>query len=288
MLTSGGSPICTAPPASVKPFQKTPARNSEALSDYLRHGLPSFARKLPGAHHRDYHFLETEIRTCGNPRIRSRISGRSAGVSRAPRHIPEVLFHDAFLALRAGRQHGAELLRRRERGVRNAGDLARWCRDRARPCVTFALPRFAFAEALAERQLELLAALPDGVELLEPEADRIDQRVAAGAALVRSACIAMRSRLVIGLASRDRRQIGVDAGRRIGHVLAEELLADEQAARGGRRLVGLGGERQEQRLPEQSRRARSSPEKPRGRNRWPAARRRKCAPGRRWRSRMAR
>ena len=40
-----------------------------------------------------------------------------------------------------------------------------------------------------------------------------------------------------------RRQVGVDPRRRIGHVLAEKLLAHKQPARRRRRLIGLGGQR---------------------------------------------
>ena len=46
---------------------------------------------------------------------------------------------------------------------------------------TFCAAALAFAEPLAEGDLQLVAPLPDGVELLEAEADRVDQGVAAGA-----------------------------------------------------------------------------------------------------------
>ena len=76
--------------------------------------------------------------------------------------------------------------------------------------------------------MNLSRLAPDGVELLETEADRVDQLVAGGAARIGGVlghAIAIGLRLRLG----DRRQIRVHAGRRIGDVLAEKLLADEQA-----------------------------------------------------------
>ncbi|MBM3794929.1 MAG: hypothetical protein FJW31_12870 [Acidobacteria bacterium] len=58
--------------------------------------------------------------------------------------------------------------------------------------------------------------------------------------------------VAIGLRARlgHRRQIRVHAGRRFGHMLAEELLTHEQAARGRRRVFGLRRDGEEQRLPQ--------------------------------------
>ena len=49
---------------------------------------------------------------------------------------------------------------------------------------------------------------------------------------------------------RDRGQVRIHARRRIGHVLAKELLPHEQSARSGRRIFRLGREREEQTLTE--------------------------------------
>src|SRR5438270_6983723 len=60
MLTSGGSPICTALPASVSPLRKRLRDSLERLAITCDTD-PSLPRKLSGAHHRDYHFFEPEV-----------------------------------------------------------------------------------------------------------------------------------------------------------------------------------------------------------------------------------
>ena len=126
-------------------------------------------------------------------------------------------------------------------------------------------PPSAFAAPVRRKlQLELLAPRADRVELLEAEADRIDQAVAGGAARIGGVlghAVAIGLRLGFG----DRRQVGIHAGRRIGHVLAEKLLAHEQAARGGRGILRLRRQRQEQSLAEQSGALRSGRERRPGR-----------------------
>jgi hypothetical protein len=50
----------------------------------------------------------------------------------------------------------------------------------------------------------------------------------------------------------DLRQVRVHARRRLGDMLAEKLLADEESPRCGRRIIGFCGQRQEEALPEQA------------------------------------
>src|SRR4051794_34533327 len=123
MLTSGGSPTWIAPPASVNPLRKCRRETRERLA-ITCDIAPSLPGKFTGAHHRDYHFLELEIGLAevGQHAPDHRPVG---GCFRTSRHIPEVLFDHAFLALRAGRQDSPELLGRRERRVRESGHLAR-------------------------------------------------------------------------------------------------------------------------------------------------------------------
>ena len=133
----------------------------------------------------------------------------------------------------------------------NPGDLAFGIEIQFH-CGNFGPRSFAFAEALPEGQFEFVAPLSDGIEFLKAETDGVDQGVAAGASLaggVHGHAVAVRHGLGFG----DRGQIGVDARRRIGHVLAEELFANEEPARGGRGLVRLGGQGKEERLPEEPR-----------------------------------
>ena len=82
-----------------------------------------------------------------------------------------------------------------------------------------------------------------------------------------------------------RRQIRIHARRRIGNVLAQKLLADEQAARRRRRLVGTRTERQEQRLAEQTGALGVGREVELSRTPSPAPERRRLLPDRRSRSR---
>ena len=92
----------------------------------------------------------------------------------------------------------------------------------------------------------------DGVELLESVADRVDQLVAPGAALVgqvQSQALAVRPRLVLG----ERRKIHVGAWRRERDFLAQEPFPDEEAACGRRRLGRLARQREESSLPKDSR-----------------------------------
>src|SRR5258708_1301872 len=158
--------------------------------------------------------------------------------------IAKKLLHHALLALRIGRKNAAQLARRMKGGVANAPDRAR--------IVENELDRFALALLLAfgrEGHLQLFAALADRVELLEAEADGIDQGVATGAAFigqVHGKALTVRHRPIPSLVG----QIGVDAGRRLGHFLAQELLPDEQAAGGGRGIGRLGSSGQEERLAE--------------------------------------
>src|SRR5258705_10554394 len=58
MLTSGGSPTCTAPPASVRPLRNLRRETRERLVMTDDTGCPSFATKIGCAYHRDYHFAK--------------------------------------------------------------------------------------------------------------------------------------------------------------------------------------------------------------------------------------
>src|SRR4051812_19596542 len=123
MLTSGGSPTCTAPPANVSPRKKCRRDTLERLAITCDIS-PPLPRKLTGTHHRDYHFLEPEIRLAEV--LEHAPDQRPVGrCFRAPRHIPEILLDHALLALRAARENRAQLLRRRERRVRNPRHLPR-------------------------------------------------------------------------------------------------------------------------------------------------------------------
>src|SRR3954454_3976175 len=250
MLTSGGSPTCTAAPAAVRPLRKCRRETRERLAITCDIS-PSLPGKLTGAYHRDYHFFEFEV---GPAKLFQHTSDHRpvGGGFRAPGHIPEILLDDALLALRTGRQNGAEFLRGCEGGVRQSCDLTGGVEvqlDGRHLLVGAALP---FAKGLAERELELLAAGADGVELFEAEADRVDEAVAARAHLLGGV---HREALPVGngLGLAHGREVRVDARRRIGNVLAQELFANEQPPGGGRSVVGLRSQGEEQRLPEQSR-----------------------------------
>ncbi len=88
----------------------------------------------------------------------------------------------------------------------------------------------------------------DAVELLEAEADRIHQRVAAAAGdqlAVRGVALAGGQRRI------ERRRLRVHAGRRRGQRLAQEALAHQLAAVDRRRRVGAGVDRQHRAAGEQ-------------------------------------
>ena len=165
-----------------QPLKKSPARHTEALSDYLRH----FAPPCPG--NSRARIIEIIISLNLKPDFRKSSKTRAdhrpvGGRFGAPGHVPEILLHDALLALRTGGQHRAEFLGRRESGIRNPGDLARGVEVQFDRRDLRAAPRLPSPKRLAEGELELVAPLPDGIELLEAEADRVDQGVAAGAGL---------------------------------------------------------------------------------------------------------
>src|SRR5688572_21425174 len=112
MLTRGGSPTWIAPPASVSPFRKRLRDNRERLVITLDTGKSSLRRELPRDHHRDYHIFKLEAgftEIFKNPSDRALVRGGIAAAG----HVPEILPHDAFLALRAVRQHRSKLFRRR-------------------------------------------------------------------------------------------------------------------------------------------------------------------------------
>src|SRR5579871_7015503 len=222
MLTSGGNPMRIALPASVIPFKKRLRDTLGRLVMICDTGLPSC--------HSHHHIPEPEPRL---PKLLEDLAneGTVCGCFHTSVDIAEVLLDDAFLALRTGRQDGAQVLGRCECGVRQAGHLAFGVEVQLHGA-DLALGVFAFAHLLAESELEAVATLSDGIELLEAEADGVDQVVAAGAGGIGGVggeAIAIGYRLGLG----DGRQVGVDAGRRIGHVLAEELFAHEEAAGGG-------------------------------------------------------
>src|SRR5438105_5047378 len=75
----------------------------------------------------------------------------------------------------------------------------------------------------------LLAMPPDGIELLEPQTDRIHHAVAAQARWVQHVIL---EALAVGLRARGRyrRQVTVGAGRRIWDFVTEELLPDKVSA----------------------------------------------------------
>src|SRR5207244_13227006 len=79
----------------------------------------------------------------------------------------------------------------------------------------------------------LFAPAADGVEILEAEADRVHQAMAGGAGGIQGVgghALAARERLVFGEVG----QSGVEVRRRRRDVLAQQLLTDENSARGGR------------------------------------------------------
>src|SRR4051794_29836779 len=116
MLTSGGKPTCTAPPARVNPLRNRLRETRNRLVITCDIGRPSFSSKLRRAYHRDYHFLELKSRLLEilegstNQRPVSWRFGASCNKT-------EVLFHHTFLAQRAGCQDGAEFHRRGEARV---------------------------------------------------------------------------------------------------------------------------------------------------------------------------
>ena len=81
-----------------------------------------------------------------------------------------------------------------------------------------------FAFLVTKFQHKLLTLPADGIELLKPKTNAIHQLVARGARLAGGM---FRHAVAIGLRLGLCHwwQIGIDAGRRIGHMLAKELLA---------------------------------------------------------------
>ena len=104
-------------------------------------------------------------------------------------------------------------------------------------------PRRHARQVRIEKQLVLFTAHPDRVELLESEADRIDQIVAARAHLV-ARVHGQPLAIGDGLGFLNRRQIGIHARRWRRHLLTEKLLPNEEAAAGWRCFVGLARKRQ--------------------------------------------
>src|ERR1044071_2815645 len=123
MLTSGGRPICTAPPASVSPLRKCRRETRNRLTMTCDTGSSSFPGKFSGAHHRDYHFLKPKSRA---PEALEDLAkeGTVAGCLGTSGHVPEILLDDTLLALRAGRQHRSQFLRRREGRIGKARHLS--------------------------------------------------------------------------------------------------------------------------------------------------------------------
>src|SRR6476469_2475997 len=80
----------------------------------------------------------------------------------------------------------------------------------------------------------LLAVSADGIEMLQPESDWVDETVARGARLigqVNAKPLAVRHRLLVG----ERRQHRIYARGRRGNDLTQKVLAHEDASLGGRR-----------------------------------------------------
>src|SRR5258706_15711382 len=95
-----------------------------------------------------------------------------------------------------------------------------------------------------KRQSQLFALPSDRVEFLQPKADRINQPVTTGAALVTEVNLqALTARH--GLPLRQWGKARADTGRRRRNLLAKKVFPDKESALGGRGFFRLTGERQE-------------------------------------------
>src|SRR6187200_344918 len=87
MLTNGGSPTCTAPPASVRPFRKRLRDKRERLVITCDTGNSSLRGELPRHHHGNHHIFKLEARLTeilGNFLDRRLVGGGIA----AARYVP--------------------------------------------------------------------------------------------------------------------------------------------------------------------------------------------------------
>src|SRR4029453_3922407 len=138
------------------------------------HGLTSSQAKLRSLHEEDHKLLEAKLRV---PKCRRYLldgSGIVRGLLPA-QGVPEELLPPAFLADRAGGEHLTQFLRRGKIGIGNTGYTAgRFQRQ---------LHRFRFLSAPLPRSLRdelqqlLLSPFSDRVELLQADADRVDEAV---------------------------------------------------------------------------------------------------------------
>src|SRR3954451_1519076 len=194
--TNGGKPTTTCEPTAVSPFRMARRVSLTRLVITCDMDSTSRIRKLPQPNHRDDHLFKAELRLtklvqdlAEHRAVRRRLE--------PPRRVAEVLLHHAFLALRALRQHRAELGGRRELRVRNAGHIAGRVDveiDGLHGAATAAF--FSAPASRRELQAELLAPGADAVEPLQPKADRVDQLVAGIAARVDGV---LRHPLAVGL-----------------------------------------------------------------------------------------
>src|ERR1041384_4669966 len=108
-----------APPAKVRPLRKCLRETRERLTITCDTSWSSCHL----GHHRDYHFLK--IKTGPAELLVDGAQERPvSGGFESTRHISKVLLDDAFLTLRAGCQHRAQLARRGETRIRNSCDLS--------------------------------------------------------------------------------------------------------------------------------------------------------------------
>src|SRR5262249_31311985 len=159
------------------------------------------------------------------------------------------LLDHTLLALRRMGQHSAKFPWRGELRVWNAGDIAFGIHiEFDRPGFRATIPFFITAE---KQQLEFIPPRPDRVQLLQPEADGVNQVVTGRTTRIGNVLthpFAVRLRFRFGYL----RQIRVYSWRWLGDVLAEELLADEETSRRGRSIVGFCGQGQEESLTKQA------------------------------------
>src|SRR5207302_6229447 len=119
MEASGGSPTQMRAPERDKPLSSVRRESRNRLVITCDTSGSSLEREFPRQNQRGHEFLKLELRALeirGDPGNHRTVAGRV----RTACDVAEILFHNAFLALRGPRQHLAQFAGRGEFGVLNA------------------------------------------------------------------------------------------------------------------------------------------------------------------------